>query len=256
MTSPVVDSRTVGTLGELLDDLLTRFTDDELVWFRGHARSAYKLECSLARAGGLDVERELMAEFQRDATALLGGADLRGGAPTEWDWLFLMQHYGVPTRLLDWSESPLAALFFALDDPDVLTATDDAAVWALRPQFLNAAAGITATQPWDVPLCDSSDEANWYSPSQLFVGKRNLLPAAVTAVRRFDRIRAQTGVFTVVHKDARPLEESSPSSVTKYVIPRSATGQLLRELQRLGIHASAMYPDLQHLGKRVAERLS
>lgn len=137
----------VNSVGDLLADLLARFTDDELVWFRGHARSAYKLECSLSRTGGLDMERELMSEFQRDATALLSGADMRGGAPTEWDWLFLMQHYGVPTRLLDWSESPLAALFFALDDPDIATAADDAAVWALRPQQLNAAAGIKATEP-------------------------------------------------------------------------------------------------------------
>lgn len=54
-------------------------------------------------------------------------------------WLTLMQHYGLPTRLLDWSESPLVALYFALSsDEDAKT---DAAVWVLNPMRLNKKVG-------------------------------------------------------------------------------------------------------------------
>ena len=55
-------------------------------------------------------------------------------------WLFLAQHYGVPTRLLDWTENPLVAAYFAvLDHPD-----DDGCIWALRISGLNGAFGVSA----------------------------------------------------------------------------------------------------------------
>ena len=55
-------------------------------------------------------------------------------------WLFLAQHYGVPTRLLDWSENPLVAAYFAvLDDPN-----DDGCIWALGTRGLNETFGVTA----------------------------------------------------------------------------------------------------------------
>jgi len=235
---------------------MTRFDDGDIVWYRGHAReSSWVLQASLARRGGLAMELELIAEFKRDATPLVERADLRGGDLSEWDWLFLMQHYGVPTRLLDWSESPLAAVFFALDETGLTPSSEDACVWALLPQELNRLASLVPTQPWSVPLCGSSEDADRYLPSQIATGSRDLKPMAITATRRFDRIRAQTGVFTIMHKNADSLETTSPSTLVKYVIPNGAKNDMARQLRRLGIHASVMYPDLEHLGRRVAERL-
>lgn len=246
----------IADVQDLLSDLSSSFGESDLLWYRGQARADWKLQPSLARREGLGMELELFAEFKRDATPLLAGADLRGGDLSEWDWLFLMQHYGIPTRLLDWSESPLSAVFFALDETGITAPVGDACVWLLKPQELNRAARLTITQPWFVPLCGESVEADYYLPSQVPIGSRNLEPMAISATRRFDRIRAQTGVFTVMHRDPMPLEESAPHALVRYVIPHAAKDGIRKQLRRLNLHASTMYPDLEHLGRRIAELLS
>src|SRR3954463_11272559 len=92
------------------------------VVFRGLARSEYRNVTSLARLEGdyPTLERHLLRNFRKYAYQ-------RAPGPTTWDWLALGQHHGLPTRLLDWTFSPLVALHFA-------TATwpeEDAALWAV-----------------------------------------------------------------------------------------------------------------------------
>jgi len=115
MTTPYQEVP-ITTIGELVQELTTSFKDDEVVWFRGHRDATWKLEPNLARKDALADERALRAQFRRDAIPLLSKAQIPGTLETDWDWMFLMQHYGVPTRLLDWSESPLTALWFAVQD--------------------------------------------------------------------------------------------------------------------------------------------
>src|SRR4051812_276443 len=108
-------------------------------WFRGHGEPGWKLDPGqyrLQRPGtgvGSDWynERTLLTEFKFRAPLYLPS----GAAPrNDWEWLFLMQHYGLPTRLLDWTESSLIALYFALRDN---RGGSDAVVWMLNPWWLN-----------------------------------------------------------------------------------------------------------------------
>jgi hypothetical protein len=103
--------------------------------FRGLARSSYHNVSGLARLQGerSGLERHLVRNFRKYAHREAPG-------PTVWDWLALAQHHGLPTRLLDWTFSPLVALHFATaswpDDEAVLWAVDCEAAHALLPHVL------------------------------------------------------------------------------------------------------------------------
>jgi hypothetical protein len=106
--------------------------------FRGLARPTFTNTSSLARLSGdfAGLERHLMRNFRKYAHQ-------RAPGPTEWDWIALGQHHGLPTRLLDWTFSPLVALHFATasfpDEDAILWAVDVAGVHRSLPAELRTA---------------------------------------------------------------------------------------------------------------------
>jgi FRG domain len=106
--------------------------------FRGLARSSYSNVSSLARLSGdyASLERHLVRNFRKYAHRAAPG-------PTTWDWLSLAQHHGLPTRLLDWTFSPLVALHFATaswpEEEAVLWAVDFEGTHELLPVPLHDA---------------------------------------------------------------------------------------------------------------------
>jgi hypothetical protein len=95
-------------------------------WFRGHGDARWELMPKLYREkppnrGRRIVEDELRQDFMMRAPRLSNERP-----QNSWEWYFLMQHSGAPTRLLDWTESALIALYFAVRDKKD---DADAAVW-------------------------------------------------------------------------------------------------------------------------------
>ena len=117
-------------------DLIAKFYDvlditpTRTLWFRGQSDKDFDLLPSIYRNKNLNYfEREMNRDFK-----LLSNSLVAKNPSNELEWLFLMQHYGLQTRLLDWTESPLVALFFAVVDYSM---PKDSSVWILRPSYLN-----------------------------------------------------------------------------------------------------------------------
>lgn len=228
-------------------------------WFRGQGNAGWALTPGLYR-GPVDkyYERELVRDFRLHSHLLLERT------PTNYlEWLFLMQHYGMPTRLLDWTESYLAALYFAVSDRG---STADGAVWVLDAWSLNDhAIGMQS-----VPTADHDS----LKPYALVGGAdglgRNIagvFPAAVRPPRANPRINAQRGSFTVhgsrtgalekLVKDANEDKASeSKIRLQKIIITGTSKKELRKELYLAGVTEAVIFPDLTGLCGEISYRYS
>lgn len=156
-------------------------------WFRGQPNAAFDLNPGVFRSLDFErSERQMLDEFKHSA---LSRSDVH---PEDyWDWLVLAQHHGLPTRLLDWSEDPLQALFFAVSG--VSSADVDAKLFVLKPKDLNRnAVGPQFSSP--IVLREENDVLTSYRPDRS--SNSGAIPVAVVAANGFSRIVAQSGVFT------------------------------------------------------------
>src|SRR5690242_4632855 len=101
---------------KLLPKLLTQIVPDENVIFRGHADSSWVLKPSIGRAFTgewkrvAELEKRALAEFKKRSIPFI-----KYHPKSDIEWLCLMQHHGLATRLLDFTVNPLIAIFFATD---------------------------------------------------------------------------------------------------------------------------------------------
>jgi hypothetical protein len=218
------------------------------VWFRGQENEGWPLLPSLLRPPDRsNNEMVYVKRFKQHASPFLDQVPQH-----EWEWLFLMQHYDVPTRLLDWSESALVGLWFSLVAPN-RGADRKGALWCLYPNELNKISGLDMKPPHDIPCFGDDDVLDKYLPSRVIgVATADFNPVAVVAPRQFKRLYAQLGVFTLFHRNSTPIEElGNENHVRKIVIPIAAKPRLRRELDYLMVNELALFPELDKVGRRV-----
>ena len=212
-------------------------------FFRGQANSHWGLMPSLARLKhSYDIENRLYYQF-----ISLGGHLIPTGSTT-WDVLFLMQHHGLPTRLLDWTENFAVALYFAIKG-----AKQESALWILDPYKLNR-----QSLERDVVIYLETSFPEGYE--RYFIQERNdvfgKFPAQVAAVvgsHRSIRMRSQRGVFTLHRELAQPLEDLYPQCTKKILIPRDATSDAMGFLRLAGVNEATLFPDLDGLARYLRE---
>ncbi len=249
-------------------------------WFRGQTDKEKPLIPSIFRAPGYD-EINLTLMF-RNRAEVLGQVPARSGSIDE--WLFLMQHFLVPTRLLDWTESAIVALFFsvheeydiksipvmnnqkALDNAD--PECHDGAVWLLHPLELNKLTGKVGEcfpNTWSDHPDNRTVRANFQIPFGLKEARNDAseYPIAILATYSERVMSAQKSCFTIFGKIEDDFETmfNNKSLIKngyfcKYIIPQNVKQKIRDELDLLGTTHSVIFPDFKHLGIELKDRFS
>ena len=243
----------ISTIQELIAAIEIDHGDYEgSVWYRGHAEKEWSLKPGYLRLTKFISESTLVKRFKQSAVMLT-----EKDPKDNFDWLFLMQHHGVPTRLLDWTESPLVALYFALcnqeSHPD-----KDAVVWSLRPSELNKNASIfDANEEFFIHSFEDEELVNYKVETLASNPRLKQLPVASIATRNNSRIQAQLGVLTIHHLDNKGIEEiGDQSHVMKYIIPSDRRVIIYKQLSLLGFSKFTMFPELSSIGENIKKGCS
>jgi len=242
--------REIASVQDLIQLLTPITADGREVWFRGHRDHSWRLEASAFRTPNHRTsERAMLARFRQEAAA----AGLQY-AFDEWGWMTFAQHHALPTRLLDWSQSPLVALYFACEPPPDAAETPvetDGEFFLIHPNALNTEAGDDDGGHPQL-LSDGVTTLQDYRPGGDAENKRR--PRAVVAPLIFDRIRFQTGTFTVTQSpsptsDPEPLRKAA--SLQSFVVPGDSKPTLRDQLGSLGFDEVSIYRDLDRIARRI-----
>lgn len=219
--------------------------EGKALWYRGHASARHSLRPSLYRDRKVDAQ-EITENYLNQAFRLY--APMRcANVPSRDDtagWLALMRHYGLPSRLLDWTESLLVAAFFAVG---VETEPGPAVIWALAPERLNALSNGAGVATLSGYLRDSKIELT-------NMCDQDLGPTVAVMSEQVDlRMLMQQGTFTF-HGAKTPLEDhpDAGSFMARIEIPEEWRVPLEARLHIAGIRRSSLYPDLANLAKDLA----
>ncbi|SDI59389.1 FRG domain-containing protein [Desulfosporosinus hippei] len=232
------------------------------LWYRGQNQSAnptgFNLTPSIARSGRNPLmEIIYLSKFKSYAIPFvqeLPSFPMPNGSDAYWHWLFMMQHYGVPTRLLDWSRDALTALFFALDGRGPNDAGKDAAVWILNPVRLNEAFSFHSfVKPGYIPNVNERIVNLYFGPNAEIPSDKK--PAAVIGPLNNTHIIAQRGVFTVFPHDKEIKSLNLFSDASNYLaeicIAAESISLISEQLRRYGVTRFTLYPDITEVSNQI-----
>lgn len=229
------------------------------LWFRGVKNKNYSLKPGSVRAG-LDGQKEITAVLDFIESYRIYHDEV----PNPWELYSLMQHYGFPTRLLDWSTSLLIGMYFSLDgEPDYENGVPvERVVWAMTTGMLNTTNFLGRRV---LPTISGKTKRNEkYLPSPLRSDEdesveflENPLALKIPATNR--RIQAQKGVFTIHGSNPQGIEEvmvahGLQNEIFKFVFDEDTAIQIKKSMSAMQINEDDIYQDLNSLSKRIIRK--
>ncbi|MGE5422679.1 MAG: FRG domain-containing protein [Ignavibacteriales bacterium] len=244
----------------------TNQTNNCELWYRGQPRQDFDLLPTITRKrNGLQLnplfEPVFLSKFKSLAIPYvehLPAFPLPNGTTSYWSWLFMLRHYGVPARILDWSRDALTGLFFATDPEDSsLTPGVDAAVWVLNPVTLNKAFRFQKFLKLGyIPNVEESTFNELFGPDSK---NRNPKAAAAIGPNNTTRIVAQRGTFTVfpLMKNVVAMNKLSDASdyLAKILIAWQDFKDIQTQLKHFGVTRLSLYPDITTIAGEILQQV-
>lgn len=233
--------------------------DSSPLWFRGQRSAVWALRPRIYRKEYKKaLESEIRLEFEGNGLQLMTGNLSR----SKWEWYFLMQHYGAPTRLLDWTANPLAALYFAVADERDDVKKHDAAVWVIDPWRWNklhadglrgpALPGWAETEPYLPDLEAACDEVTVQKPPPLAIEPPSIDRRLASQAARFLLFGKKKDLTKVADRTDLEQKGKKRTRLLQILIAAGSADAIRLELDDLGINHRTLFPDLEGLGTHLS----
>ncbi|HEV2132032.1 MAG TPA: FRG domain-containing protein, partial [Longimicrobiaceae bacterium] len=215
--------------------------------FRGMGRATDKLVSSLIHRGGsyAELEQNLLRNFRKYAQHHVGDGD------STWYWLSLAQHHGLPTRLLDWTYSPLVALHFVTAD---IAVARDGVIWAVDFERAHQLA------PDPLRACLDSERSSVFTVDMLAESIRSLRDLEAMADEPFvlffeppsidERIVNQYALFCMMSDPRAVMEEwleERPELYRRIIVPAELKWEVRDKLDQANVTERVLFPGLDGL---------
>jgi len=218
--------------------------------FRGISNADHRLETTLTRLQGPygALEHHLLRNFKKYALRNVVEGD------SIWHWMSVAQHYGLPTRLMDWTYSPFVAMHFATDD--IESFDTDGVIWAVNYVRTHE------LLPEELHMNLEREGANVFTVEMLSDSVRSLEELAGLSPEAYvlffeppsmdDRIVNQFAFFSIMSDPAASLDDwlaNHPSIWRKIVIPAELKWEIRDKLDQGNITERVLFPGLTGLSR-------
>lgn len=217
----------IDSVGKYVEHVLDNQRTQSDMIYRGHASVDWDLKPGIGRNNySRELEQKVFEQFKMKYYSYTSERPL-----TDMDVMFLAQHYGLPTRLLDWSYNPMIALYFACEShPEV-----DGCIYTVSlREFL---------------VVDSESDMNAPRTMKDIMSMKK--PMYVVPNYTDERYKNQSALFLLCNKP----EKKFTSVPLTYVIKKEAKEQIIKDLALLGYDRTLVFPMLDSLCKDIKKRL-